>query len=170
MLSVEYLKKCLVVDSYDNQLYWLDRSDINKGANTRLRFTNAFTCKNKSGYFHGRVNQKTYLAHRVIWALYYNEWPYGEIDHINGDRSDNRIENLRIATPSENRCNRGKQSNNTSGYKGVYFNKRNNSWYAEIRKSGTKKYLGSAKTPEEAYKFYTANLETHHGVFANSGD
>lgn len=109
------------------------------------------------------------MAHRVIWAIHYGEWPENEVDHINGNKTDNRIENLRIATPSENRCNRGKQRNNTSGYKGVYFNKRSNSWYAEIRKSGIKKYLGSAKTPEEAHKIYVANLVNYHGSFSNKG-
>ena len=170
MLTPENLIKILRIDYNDYSLYWMDRDDICHAANSRLRHKKAFTSENKNGYRHGRINQRTYLAHRVIWAIHYGEWPNGEIDHINGCKTDNRIENLRIASPSENRCNRGKQGNNTSGYKWVYFNKRLSHWYAEIRKDGKKVYLGSCKNPEDAHRLYTNSMEKYHGDFHNSGE
>ena len=74
-----------------------------------------------NGYKVGSVFSKRLLAHRVAWAIYYGVWPEDCIDHINGDRSDNRISNLRDANKSTNGMNRGPQRNNSSGMKGIYF-------------------------------------------------
>lgn len=64
-------------------------------------------------------NGKRYAVHRVVWAVVMGEWPEGAIDHINRDTTDNRIENLRLATPSINAHNKTKARNNTSGYSGI---------------------------------------------------
>lgn len=66
--------------------------------------TPAMTSANRHGYLRGRFNQQYYRAHRVVWFLFYGEWPYFEIDHINRDRTDNRIHNLRDVTHKTN-CN-----------------------------------------------------------------
>jgi hypothetical protein len=99
------------------------------------------------------INGKEYFAHRIIWLWMTGKWPNKEIDHINENPSDNRWENLREATPSENHRNRGKQRNNTTGFKGVTFNKRLRRYIAGV-KLNQKRYnvKGSFKTPEEAYE------------------
>lgn len=91
--------------------------------------------------------------------------PGRHIDHINGEGLDNRRENLRSATPTQNHCNRGRQSNNTSGYKGVTFDKRLKRWQAQIQYRGKYKYLGQFDTPEEAAVAYALAATELHGEF-----
>ena len=65
---------------------------------------------------------RRYAVHRVVWAVVYGEWPQHGLDHVNRDTRDNRIENLRLATPSENSRNKSKATNNTSGHNGIDWN------------------------------------------------
>jgi hypothetical protein len=103
------------------------------------------------------VNGKVYLylAHRIIWALVHGHLdPEVHIDHLNGDGTDNRLENLRIATPSENQRNKRKTKSNTTGVVGVTYRKNGKPWEASITltKDGKRrtKYLGTFDTIEEA--------------------
>lgn len=96
---------------------------------------------------------------------------YGEppqyIDHINCNPSDNRLCNLREATISQNGINRPRQSNNTSGYKGVYWNKGISMWMARIYVRGKMVYLGVYKEIKEAAKAYKKASDELHGIFIN---
>jgi len=107
------------------------------------------------------LNCKKYWAYRLVWLFHHGYIP-DMIDHIDGDPTNNRIENLRECTKSENLRNRGKQKNNTSGLKGVYWNKRANKW--EARCDG---YLGIFETKEEAAKVVQEYRERNHGEFAH---
>lgn len=89
------------------------------------------------------------------------------IDHINGDKLDNRKSNLRACSGSSNAMNRGKQNNNSSGYKGVIFDKSRDKWRAEICFEGNRKYLGRFNTVEEAAIAYNDAALIYHGEFAN---
>lgn len=89
-----------------------------------------------------------------------------EVDHINGDTLDNRRVNLRICTDTENKWNRGKPSNNTSGYKGVYWRKSRRRWQASIGVHHKFIYLGSFTDPAEAAKAYDEAAIKYHGDFA----
>jgi hypothetical protein len=100
----------------------------------------------------------------MVWAMTYGEWP-DELDHINGIKHDNRIANLRQATPKENAFNRGAHKNNTSGYKGVCFYKKNGKYQATV--NGI--YLGRFDTPELAHAAYCAEADRLHGEFVNHG-
>ena len=103
----------------------------------------------ESGYVRLRVLGIKYKAHRVVWCKHYGEWPDGEIDHINGIKSDNRICNLRIATSQMQMQNRGTLKSNTSGYRGI--NKMSNgTWRARIALFDVRHSLGCFKTYEEA--------------------
>lgn len=86
------------------------------------------------------------------------------VDHINGDRLDNRRQNLRLATKSQNMMNRGKQKNNTTGYKGV--TRVNGAYVAQLQKDRKNYYLGTYATPEEAALAYNKAALAHHGEFA----
>ena len=88
------------------------------------------------------------------------------VDHINGDTMDNRKCNLRVCTQKQNAFNRDKQKNNTSGYKGVTFNKWSKRWQSVITKNRVNYYLGLFDTPEEAYEAYKSKAKELHGEFA----
>lgn len=93
--------------------------------------------------------------------------PNIHVDHINGDKLDNRKSNLRLCNRKQNLQNRTKQSNNQSGYKGVVFDKSRGRWRAEIGYNGKRKHLGRFDAAEDAYEAYCKAAELYHGEFAN---
>jgi hypothetical protein len=118
------------------------------------------------GYRLLHINNKYYMEHRIAWVVVYGVIPLGmTIDHINGDKGDNRIANLRLATDSENSCYRPKKSNNTSGCKGVY-QRENGKYRAVITSKKQKISLGTFNTKEEAYAAYCEAARRLHGEFA----
>ena len=124
--------------------------------------------KRDLGYIVIRIDYRLYRAHRLAWLYVFGKWPKGEIDHINGDPSDNRIANLRLASSSDQKINSRLRKDNTSGYKGVWFEKRRNHWVAEIMVDGKKRSIGSFPTAEAA-KAERDNLARHlHGKFART--
>lgn len=110
-------------------------------------------------------------AHRLAWFYVHGEWPKDEIDHINGIRNDNRIENLRQSTKSQNMQNKKKYSVKSdlpqSIYPGVTWSKVMRKWIARISKDGKKYYLGSFIEPEDAYKVYLENKKKLHDFYNN---
>ncbi len=137
--------------------------------NTRNAGRVAFTADSGRGYRQGAIFGRTHKAHRVIWVLVYGEWPPEEIDHINGDRSDNRLGNLRLATPSQNAWNKGIYSNNTSGFKGVSWDTGTQKWAANIRVNGRQRRIGVFETAEAAHAAYRDEAANLHGEFARTG-
>lgn len=87
-------------------------------------------------------------------------------DHINGNKLDNRRSNLRTCTKNENGFNRDKPSNNTSGYKGIYWHKRDNKWRVQLRVDGKKKYIGNYSDLQDAIMARNKAALTYHGGFA----
>jgi hypothetical protein len=120
------------------------------------------------GYLFLAFDGKTYQCHRLAWFYVYGEWPKYQIDHINGIRDDNRIANLRLATPSQNLQNRPAPSSNTSGFKGVAWHKGARKWQAYISLNSKRMYLGLFSTKEDAYSAYCTAAIKHHGEFANT--
>lgn len=113
------------------------------------------------GYLQIMIFRKKYLLHRLIWLYHHGRWP-NQIDHINGVRSDNRIENLRECTYSQNHGNKRMNRNNTSGKKGVFLDKRDNTWFVYV----ANEYKGRFKTIQEASDCYDKNANEHFGEFA----
>jgi hypothetical protein len=103
--------------------------------NKRYANKEAFTYVSK-GYRTGRIYDRGYLAHRVIFCLFYGRWPNFEIDHIDGDSNNNRIENLREVSSSGNSKNMGKMCHNSSGVTGVYHEQYTDRWCASIESEG----------------------------------
>jgi hypothetical protein len=99
----------------------------------------------------------------------FGKWPDGYLDHANGDRADNRISNLRSATPSQNNANRRRARNNISGFKGVWFRQRTGKWQAEIRKDGKSRHLGLFPTAADAHAAYCAAAREIHGAYWRAG-
>lgn len=119
--------------------------------------------KTPSGHVRVKYKLKTYSAHRLAWYFYYGELPLYNIDHINENPSDNRILNLRLDTSRENEQNISTlRIDNTSGYKGVSWNKLEGKWKASIYAQGKQLSLGSFKSPEEASKAYLIAKRKYH--------
>jgi hypothetical protein len=119
---------------------------------------------NRSGYVIFSSSKDGYngkYLHRVIMGN-----PQGEIDHINRDKLDNRRQNLRTATCSENRCNRGLQSNNTSGFKGVCWDERNQKWLSYVMINGKQIHVGRYKHKIKAAMVAAIVRIVAHGKFA----
>jgi len=125
-------------------------------------------CSRGLKYPQVRVLSKGHSAHRIIYLLQQG-WLPEQVDHINGDISDNRIENLRAATHAQNQQNRKLQSNNASGVKGVYFNKLQKQWVAQINHNKKRTHLGCFFNLEDAAAAVRQFREQHHGEFANHG-
>lgn len=117
------------------------------------------------GYLRVWACSRKILVHRVVWLLFYGYEPAGLLDHINRDRSDNRIQNLRLASASENQRNSGISNNNTSGIKGVSWDKNRSRWQAYLNN----KPLGRFKNLAEAGACVRAAREKAHGVFSCHG-
>ena len=107
------------------------------------------------GYIVINIKGNRHKAHRLAWLIMIGEWPEKQIDHKNGIRDDNRWNNLRLATNSQNHANGKLYKNNTSGYKGVIWSKEKKKWRADVRFYGETKFLGyydNIKSAAEAYK------------------
>jgi hypothetical protein len=125
------------------------------------------TCKHPSGYIYVQVFGRKFQAHRIAWAHFYGEWPSLFLDHIDGDRANNRIANLREATKSQNSANRGAASTKKSSvFKGIYFDKRSLRWRAIIGAYGQRIELGRFATEQEAVAAYDQAAAREFGSFA----
>lgn len=111
-------------------------------------------CVNTAGYLVIRIKKTLHYAHRLAWFLHYGTWPEREIDHINRDKSDNRISNLRLATSTQNKVNCGMRSHNTSGYKGVFWSKQKARWQARATRHKKQFHLGFWDTAQQAGEAY----------------
>lgn len=107
-----------------------------------------------------------YPIHRVVYLLMTGRWPRVDIDHVNGDRKDNRWSNLRLASRSQNCANRGPAPTNRSGYKGVSLCANTGLWRARIKYQGKQTCLGRFTTPIEAHAAYAAAATRIHGEYA----
>jgi hypothetical protein len=115
------------------------------------------------------VNSQQYLLHRIAYYMVHGTCPE-IIDHINNDKFDNRVENLRPATTSQNACNRKLSKLNTSGVKGLSWAKTQNKWFACIKINNKNKNLGYFETKELGAEFLHLAREMLHGSYANHGN
>lgn len=112
------------------------------------------------------LNGRNYIEHIVIWKMYYDRSPVGDIDHINGNPADNRICNLREATRSQNLANSKMFANNTTGFKGVNLDRKTGRYFAAITKDQKVRSLGGYDTAEEAGDAYKRAAKKLFGKFA----
>lgn len=167
-MNQETLKN--LVEYKDGWLYWKER----KGNDRFTKTFNSKFCGVKvgslavTGYLETAVKQEKYLVHRLVF-LYHHGYLPEQIDHIDGNRLNNHIDNLRPATKSENQCNTCFQKNNLSGslVKGVYRHGKNG-WRVQIMKDGEVNYRGGFATREDA-EVYAAKLRSElHGNFGRN--
>jgi hypothetical protein len=155
--SIEQVRKYLKYEPFTGKLYWLPRepSDFVDGRhsashtaakwNAHYADREAFTSTTVKGYKQGSLIGGVHRAHRIIWALVYGEWP-DQVDHINGDPSDNRLNNLRSIPNNTNQMNMKKPRDNTSGHIGVCWDAEKKRWLARVGR----KHIGRFDSVEEA--------------------
>lgn len=150
----DFLRSFLRYDPDTGDLY------LTRGVKGRRRkLTEPLGTVGKGGYVQITVKGKQLKAHRVAWFLFYGGWPEGQVDHINKDTSDNRIENLRVGA-SVNQHNRDIMVG-ASGLSGAHkSNKKSKPFKSSIKVQGKTKHLGYFKTSEEAHKAYMKEKES----------
>lgn len=152
MVTVERLREALTYDPLTGVLTWRITVNNNKG-----QAGEAAGYLREDGYVEIALDGSPYRAHRIAWALAYGVWPKGLLDHKNGVRHDNRIDNLRPTTRALNLQNqRGARSNSKSGLLGVTATPRANgpAWRATIKVDGRQVHLGTFPSPELAHAAY----------------
>jgi hypothetical protein len=115
----------------------------------------------KNGYVRMHIDGHLYYLHRLAWFYEHNEWPIA-IDHIDGNKQNNKIENLRSATYGQNMQNTSAKTKAASGFKGAYFHPKTKNWQSKIMLDGKTKSLGYYKTPEEAHQAYIDGKNKFH--------
>lgn len=126
-------------------------------------------CLSGDGAFHVVIAREHYKIHRLVWLWHYGEWPYYEIDHINGNRLDNRIENLRDVPHDVNLRNSRKRINNTSGHTGICYHSRDKRWVARYRKHPETIIIGYFVSKEAAVLAYELYVNTLQDASARHG-
>ena len=124
-------------------LYW-------KTTRGRAKAGNIVGSVASDGYIKVQFMGSMYLAHRLAWLMTYGRWPDNEIDHINRDKADNRIANLRDVTAVENMANRALLSSNTSGVSGVIWHNSAGKWQVLVGRNNKRFYLGHYSDKDEA--------------------
>lgn len=123
-------------------------------------------CRNSLGYWEIGLNGVTRPAHRLAWVLVHGAFPQCSVDHINGDRCDNRIQNLRLADASRQAMNRGTRSDSATGIKGVRWDAKSRRWVARIGWRGERVIIGRYQSEAEAAAAYDAAAAILFGAFA----
>ena len=145
-MTQEYLKSLLDYNPETGKFIW----KVSK--NNRVKCGSEAGAIDFYGYRVIGIDKKRYLAHRLAWLWYYGRWPEDQIDHINHNPDDNRIENLREVSNQENHKNQSLSCNNTSGRIGVYWFSKTKRWNAKIQVNGKNIHLGFFKEKEDAIK------------------
>jgi hypothetical protein len=157
MITETILKENLFYDEHTGLFYWTtNRGRVKKGS--------IAGSKTKHGYLQIRLLNKIYLAHRLAWLYVYQEMPSSLIDHINRNKLDNRICNLRLATKSQNAQNAKTPSTNKSGYKGVSWCNKEKKWRSCIKinqKFISLGYFSEVEKASNAYQQASRELHTH---------
>lgn len=153
--SAEVLRWVLRYDAETGTLFWLSRPRMFCKSNAQWAAWNARYAGKEAGrlaqdgYRKVTVFGARYQAHRLVWLLAHGVWPTGEIDHINGDKTDNRLSNLRDVSHLENQRNQRLKANNTSGFNGVSWDRFAKRWLAYIG-GANRRHVGYFDTPEQA--------------------
>lgn len=170
-----YLHECFAYDPDTGVLVWRVRpvnhfvSEVaSRKVNTRFsgKPAGSLTASEPGGspFISAVVGRKRYKAHRIIWVLVHGVDPDGLIDHKDGDGLNNRLNNLRDCTHTQNCCNR--RGSRPGKLKGAYFNRNAKLWVAHIKINRKQKNLGYYKTEAEAHAAYCAAAPKYHGEFA----
>jgi hypothetical protein len=158
MLTKEYLRE--IFNYIDGELFW--KVDLATRAKKGFK---AGSLGSDGRYFNVQFNKKKYRLHRIIFLWHHGYLPE-ELDHIDTNKLNNKIENLRPANKSQNQSNTNLSIANTTGVKGVYWSKRDQIWYVNIKLNNKTYYLGSFKEKEQAIETIKRERKKFHKEFA----
>ena len=167
-LSAELVRSLFDYDPNSGILRW--KVQANRPRKWNSRYAGTIIGWKSQGYIQVQISapeRANYYAHVLAWCHYYGYWPPDQLDHKDRDRSNNRIDNLRMASHSDNNCNKGRLRTNTSGAAGVSFHRESGKWRVRINRGGTKVFDGLFATREEAIAARRAAIAEFHGEFAN---
>jgi hypothetical protein len=174
-VSIEKIKSLFRYDAEKGQLFWVERPDEDFPTEMSAKMWNTKFSGKLAGYVNGQNNRRVirirldglssnYLAYRLIWAIHHGAWPEFTIDHIDGDQSNDRIQNLRDVPFQENCKNLAIQTNNKSGVRGVNWDSVKGKWQARVQEKSCEIWLGyfdefehaviARKAAERALKFH----------------
>lgn len=155
VVNVKKLREKFIYDAKTGNLIW----KVHPTKEGRV------ACRKIANGYLGVTFEGNQYSHRMVWAFHNGRMPHSDIDHINHIKTDNRIENLREASRVQNSFNRGAPKHNTSGVKGVHFDKVNGKWVAQICVNGKTKKIGRFTDIQDAANAYRAESEKHYGEF-----
>ncbi len=165
--SPQYLRQRLRYERETGQLIWRHDETMPKRWNSRWAGVPAGRIS-QCGYNQVSIYGTRYPSHRIIWAMEYGVWPIGEIDHIDGNRLNNRLSNLRDVTRTENARNMALRFDSTSGSTGVCWDKNRRKWIAQIRVNRLRINLGRFSDLDDAITA-RKNAEVRYGFHSNHG-
>lgn len=168
----KYLLECFIYNPETGDLVWKKRP-ISHFRNEHVmkvwnsKHSNKIAGTKVSGYINILIDKVAYRSHRLIWKIIYGEDPNKLIDHINGIRDDNRIENLRLATYSENSRNINKLTkSNSTGFTGIHYSKRDKRYVVQVRNNtADDRYIGRYYTLEAAIYYREKAAKEQYGDF-----
>lgn len=179
VVPIDVLRQLLRYEPETGRLFWLSRTPelaawsgrrfptrTARAFNANFAGKEALTAVGKNGYRVGSIFEIDAYAHRVAWALVHGAWPAGQIDHVNGDRADNRLSNLRIATQRQNNANARKRAGTTSRFKGVSWSKAVRKWGVQFRAEDGKLRTEWHLDEVSAARAYDRLARHHFGEFA----
>ena len=162
-LSVGTVRELLVYDPETGIFTW-------RIPRPKIRVGQRAGCLHHKGYRVMELFGKYYSEHRLAWFYIYGQWPRDQIDHINRNKADNRITNLREATQAQNQANTPARQKNKTGLKGASFNAKAKCYVAQIRLDGRSVQLGSFTSAEDAHAAYLVAAKALHKEFAYTGN
>lgn len=165
-LTAEKLRDLLDYIPAIGVFLWRHRQWANKDWNTRYAGKPAGTPTVPKGYVQILVRTRLYLAHRLAFLWMTGRWPAAEIDHADNNPANNAWSNLREASRSQNAMNYRRRTDNTSGYKGVQWEKRRQYWYFVVETNGRREIFPNYATAEEAHAARLQVIRRLHGAFA----
>ena len=159
MLTQQELNRLLNYDPDTGHWEWLVSTSMRVKVGDRAGYTR------HDGYLCIRIHTVLYLAHRLAWLYVNGHFPSAGIDHIDRNKANCRLSNLRPATQSQNMRNRRHSPLNTSGYRGVYWEERKGKWFAKIVVERKQIHLGYFLDPKDADAAYQTAAKKLHGEF-----
>jgi hypothetical protein len=162
MLTYERLRDLLVYDMKSGEFRWRDDLGTRAGPKMNGRIAGGLSW---NGYVKIKVDGVLHSAHRLAWLYVYGDWPEGSLDHADGDRKNNVIANLRIATRAQNSANKKSVKRRIAPYRGVMPH--GPGFVARIHNKGQRFYLGYFTTAKAARDAYQAKAKELHGEFAH---
>ncbi len=167
-LTIERLNELFAYDPVTGIVTWRSRPNGTVQWNGKLAGKKVAVFANEDGYLRVKVDNTSIGEHRLIFILHFGRFPLGGIDHINGDPSDNRIENLREVSHRENCMNVKLRADNSSGVQGVHWQKRNKKWRAKINTANGRISLGLFSSLDDARRARETAM-AKHGYHPNHG-